>query len=124
MLYARHPSAPAARRNAFQNLAEASALWRVAFGKQYSDHLDGGQLAMLSRMFQQRHLLAHRQGLVDEDYITRSGDTSYRLGQRVVIREAAVHECLGLIEKLADGIAADVAAGRESEPPQNSRGVE
>jgi hypothetical protein len=107
-LYARHPSAPAARRNAFQNLAEGSALWHAAFGKQYSDHLDGGELAVLKRLFQQRHLLAHRQGLVDEDYITRSGDTSYRVGQRVVVREAAVKECLSLIEKLAAGLASDV----------------
>lgn len=107
-LYARRPSAPAARRNAFQNLAEGNARWRAAFGKQYSDHLDGGELAVLMRMFQQRHLLAHRQGLVDEDYLTRSGDTSYRIGQRVVVREAAVHECLLLIEKLAAGMAVDV----------------
>jgi RNA polymerase subunit RPABC4/transcription elongation factor Spt4 len=107
-LYARQPSAPAARRNAFQNLAEGNALWRAAFGKQYGDHLDSGELAVLTRMFQQRHLLAHRQGLVDENYITRSGDTSYRIGQRVVVREAAVHECLFLIEKLAASLAADV----------------
>jgi len=106
-LYARHPSAPAARRNAFQNLAEGSGLWHAAFGKEYGDHLDGGELAVLTRMFQQRHLLAHRQGLVDEDYITRSGDTSYRIGQRVVIRETAVRECLVLIEKMAAGMADD-----------------
>ena len=59
-------------------------------------------------MFQQRHLLAHRQGLVDEDYISRSGDTSYRVGQRLVIRETAVRECLTLIEKLAAAMADDV----------------
>jgi hypothetical protein len=108
-LYGRHPSVPPARRNAFQNLAEGSALWLVAFGKEYSDHLDRGEVAVLTRIFQQRHLLAHRQGLVDDDYITRSGDMSYRTGQRVVIRETAVRECLVLIEKLAAGMATDVA---------------
>jgi hypothetical protein len=112
-LYARHPHAPAARRNAFQNLAESSGLWHAACGKEYSDHLDGAELAVLARMFQQRHLLAHRQGLVDEDYISRSDDTSYRIGQRVVIRETAVRECLVLIEKLTTGLADD--AGRTPE---------
>jgi hypothetical protein len=107
-LYARHPSAPAARRNAFQNLTEGSDLWTVAFGKQYSAHLNVGELAVLARAFQQRHLLAHTQGLVDQDYITRSGDTAYRSGQRLVVREAAVRECLNLIETLAAGMAADV----------------
>jgi hypothetical protein len=115
-LYARGPSATAARRNAFQNLTEGSDLWHAAFGKRYGDHLDQSQLAAVTRMFQQRHLLAHRQGLVDEDYIKRSGDTSYRIGQRVVIREASVRECLTLAERLAAGMAIDVAAeyGRRS----------
>jgi len=44
--------------------------------------------------------------LVDADYIARSGDASYREGQRLVIRDASVRECLNLIEKLARGIAA------------------
>jgi DNA-binding IclR family transcriptional regulator len=62
----------------------------------------------LKRGFQQRHLLAYTQGLVDQDYIVRSGDTSYRPGQRLVVREAAVRECLDLVEKLAAGMVADV----------------
>jgi len=106
-LYARRPSAPAARRNAFQNLSEGSELWHPAFGKEYSDYLDSGELAVLTRIFQQRHLLAHRQGLVDEDYIKRSGDTLYRIGQRLVVRETSVRECLVLIVKLAAGLADD-----------------
>ena len=40
------------------------------------------------------------QGLVDADYIARTGDTAYRIGQRIVIREAAVRESLALTEKL------------------------
>jgi len=111
-LYSRHPSAPRARRNAFQNLDEGSVLWEAAFGKRYSDHVDAGALALLTRMFQQRHLLAHRQGLVDEDYIARSADAAYRIGQRLVVREAAVRECLVLVESLADGMARDATATR------------
>lgn len=103
---ARYPASPAPRRNALQNLAEGSALWQAASGKQYSDYLTAAELNPLTRYFQQRHLLAHRQGLVDADYIARSGDTSYREGQRLVIRETAVRECLTLIEKLARGMAA------------------
>jgi hypothetical protein len=110
-LYARHPSGAKPRRNAFQNLAEGSDLWKAAFGTRYSDYVNTADLAALIRMFQQRHLLAHTQGLVDQDYITRSGDTAYRIGQRIVVREMAVRECLGLIEKLAAAMSADVAAG-------------
>lgn len=102
---ARFPSLPAPRRNAFQNLADGSTLWQAASGKQYSDYVTAAELSALAKYFQQRHLLAHRQGLVDGDYIARSGDASYREGQRLVIREASVRECLTLVEKLARGMA-------------------
>lgn len=102
---ARFLSLPAPRRNVFQNLSEGSSLWHAAAGKQYCDYITAAELNALGRYFQQRHILAHREGLVDTDYITRSGDTSYRKGQRLVVREAYVRECLTLVEKLARGMA-------------------
>ncbi len=48
-----------------------------------------------------------REGLVDAGYITKTGDHNYREGQRLVVKEAAVRECVALIEKLAQGLAAD-----------------
>jgi len=107
VLYARHPSQPQPRRNAFQNLGEGSDLWCAASGKRYSDYLDSAELSALKRFFQQRHLLAHTQGLVDDDYIARSGDNAYRLGQRLVIRETSVRDCLRLVEKLTSAMAAN-----------------
>lgn len=111
-LYDLCPNARAARRNAFQSLGEGSDLWFAAAGKRYSDYLDTAEMNLLSRAFQQRHLLAHTQGLIDQDYITRSGDSSYRPGQRLVLRQSAVREAVALIEKLASGMAADINAKR------------
>ena len=107
-VYARFPAKPKVRRNAFQNLAKGDELWRAATGRGYLDYLDEIELATLRRAFQQRHLLAHTQGFVDDDYLIHSGDTAYRLGQRLVLREGTVRECLDLTEKLASGMAADV----------------
>ncbi len=105
-LYAeRFPGLPVPRRNAFQNLSEGSSLWQTASGKQYGDYMTTAELNSLTRYFQQRHLLAHCQGLVDADYIARSGDSSYRQGQRLVMREKSVLECLTLVEKLAHCMA-------------------
>lgn len=104
ILYARYPSQPQPRRNAFQNLGEGSELWHAATGKRYSDYLDSRELTALVRFFQQRHLLAHTQGLVDADYVARSGDAAYQIGQRLVIRESSVRECLALIEKLTSAM--------------------
>lgn len=107
-LYAKLPGSSTARRNVFQNLTEGSNLWYAATGKQYSDYLDPDDLTFLQRAFQRRHLLAHTQGIVDQDYVSRTGDPDYRLGQRVVIRASAVLECVDLIEKLASGLAREV----------------
>ncbi|ODS56457.1 MAG: hypothetical protein ABS36_08730 [Acidobacteria bacterium SCN 69-37] len=93
------------RRNAFQNLIEGSNLWKTATGKAYEDYLSPAAMAALARLFQQRHLLAHTQGVVDQDYLTRSGDTAYRVGQRIVVRDTAVRTGLQHIESLASGMA-------------------
>lgn len=108
-LFARHASPPKARRNVFQNLIEGSALWQQAYGAAYSAHLDTRGLEMLKRYFQQRHLLAHCDGIVDADYLAKTGDPVYRAGQRIVVRETAVRDCLALVGDLATGLARDAA---------------
>ena len=106
-MFSNIPSAPTARRNAFQNLAEGSQLWLAATGNAYRDHLSEDELNRLTRSFQQRHLLAHTQGIVDQDYLSKSSDTRYRLGQRIVVREPMVRDTLDLIERLVTGLEAD-----------------
>jgi len=109
-IYVRFPSLPAPRRNAFQNLKEGSDLWNGATGKSYDDYIVPAERVSLARYFQQRHLLAHTQGLVDEDYLARTGDSSYRPGQRIVVREQAVLDCLSVLEKLTAGMTSDAKA--------------
>ena len=116
VLYSRLSSAPEPRRNVFQNLADGSKLWYRATCKQYSEYLTPGEMTELTHAFQQRHLLAHTQGILDQDYIAHSGDTSHRPGQRLVISEANLCCYLDLIEKLATGLlsAAKDSIGRSS----------
>lgn len=110
-LYSRCPVASPVRRNAFQNLGEGGALWREAFGTDYASHLTVPELKLLGRYFQQRHVIAHQQGIVDEAYVRKSGDDTYRIGQRLVVKEEAVRETVGLVEKLAAGLAQDATRG-------------
>ena len=96
------------RRNAFQNLAEGSKLWQHACGKQDSDYLSVSELNLTTLHFQQRHLLAHTQGIVDDSYIASTADTSYQTGQRIVVRDTSVIAFLDAVEKLADRMRLDV----------------
>jgi len=96
------PNAPSfkVRKNLFQNLTESTVLWRNATGKGYEDFLTPSEMAELSLFFQQRHILAHREGIVDQDYLDKSGDRSYSVGQKLVIRDQAVLRLAEIVEKL------------------------
>ena len=87
--------------NAFQRITQSSDLWRQAIGVGYVDMLASDEFDDLTRLFQQRHLLAHREGIVDQKYIERSGDNSYGVGQKLVVRKKDVSRLADLVEQLA-----------------------
>lgn len=96
----------AARRNAFQNLDTGSDLWQAHAGVSWVDLIGAAALDRLRIFYQQRHLLAHQQGIVDTDYVARSGDATYSVGRRLVIRPDAVLEFADLVERLGHGLLA------------------
>ncbi|WP_198666115.1 hypothetical protein [Tropicimonas sp. IMCC34043] len=100
-LYERQ-SGKTARRNAFQKLDAGSDLWKAEIGHAYVDLIDQAKLDQLKIYFQQRHLLAHQQGIVDQDYIDRSGDKTYAVGQRLIVRERSAQKFADLVEELGD----------------------
>ncbi|TWT89577.1 hypothetical protein [Neorhodopirellula pilleata] len=94
------------RRNLFQNLTESDTIWRDATGTGYTDILDANEYQSLSLYFQQRHVLAHLDGIVDQQYIDRSNDRRFDVGQRLTIAESAVANLAAVIDKLAVGLIA------------------
>ena len=108
--YAAHPASVTtpAKRNAFQNLSMSDSLWSGALGRTYADFLTPGEHRTLVRLVQARHVLAHRDGLVDADYVTKSGDHRYAVGQRLVVTPAEVRGLADLTEKVAAALSAAV----------------
>lgn len=92
------------RRNAFQNIDAGSEFWEAELGASYERILDPSAVKTLRAYYQQRHLLAHQQGIVDDDYVSRSGDTNYAVGQRLVIKPSAVLEFADLVERLGSAL--------------------
>ncbi|WGV20628.1 hypothetical protein QIY50_25880 [Pseudomonas putida] len=92
------------RRNAFQNLVEGSQLWADTIGTRYEQLLTIERLERLTILFQQRHLLAHTQGIVDEDYVKKSGDSRYRAGQRIVVNSDDVSKIVSILEQLTTSV--------------------
>lgn len=112
-LYLSLPDATPGRRNVFQTIDEASELWYEAIGTGYRELLSVDELSAVTRYVQQRHLLTHCDGVVDQQYLDRSGDTTYRMGQRIVVRPDDARSLADLLSKLASGLRAAAAeAGR------------
>jgi hypothetical protein len=104
--YLRVPCVARPKMNAFQRLAEGDELLRNAVGRGYADWISGDDLRRLTLLFERRHLLAHREGIVDEQYLRKSGDQTYRPRQRIVVTAADVNTMATLIERLGEGIKA------------------
>lgn len=101
-LYSRLLGVPSAPFNVFQRLNQSSDLWRTAIGEGFENWLDPSELAKLNIYYQRRHLLAHREGIVDAQYIQRSGDSSYREGQRIVVAPRDAAEMHAIVSKAAN----------------------
>ncbi|HNU72866.1 MAG TPA: hypothetical protein PKL48_14280 [Thermodesulfobacteriota bacterium] len=92
------------RRNLFQNLPQSSNLWQQAIGVRYEFMVTSSEWNELQRYFQQRHILAHKDGLVDDDYLKKTSDQQYQSGQRLIIKETDVMRFTDLVEKLANAL--------------------
>ena len=94
--------------NAFQRLVDGSKLWRVAVGQGYEDWIAPPDYVALKLLFQRRHLLAHSDGVVDQKYLSNTGDATYKEGQRIVVTAGDVELMLRVLSGLGAAIRAHV----------------
>jgi uncharacterized Zn finger protein (UPF0148 family) len=88
----------------FQRLDDASDLWLRASGKSYTDFIGTAELQRMRLLFQRRHVLSHRQGIIDQSYVDKSGDRTYSIGQRLVVKPADVLELVSLMRAVSAGL--------------------
>ena len=88
--------------NTFQNIDLGSNLCNKKLGVGYSHYLSEDELSKMNVYFQRRHILAHKDGMVDQRYIDKCGDTSYAVGQRLVIKKEDVESFVSIIKKLVE----------------------
>jgi len=55
----------------------------MIFGFDFADGLGSGEWDGACRIFQKRHLLAHRMGVVDEEYIQKANDPGAVAGRKI-----------------------------------------
>ena len=99
--------------NAFQRLDQGSELWEKAIGCGYGSWLGSAELKGLKILYQKRHILAHNDGLVDAQYIKKSGDSTYKEGQRIVVSERDIGELINYLDRLGCALKSNVEKSRE-----------
>jgi hypothetical protein len=89
----------------FQNLEGAKRHVSIQFGLDLAGGLDTDEWKATVRGFQKRHLLSHKMGVVDDDYIRKSGDTLAVVGRRISVDEAEVCQLVQLVSKLGQHLS-------------------
>jgi hypothetical protein len=74
----------------FQNIASARQRVREQFDIDFAACLETGVWTLLVRCFQKRHLVAHKMGVIDGDYIKATCDPGAIAGRKVQIQATEV----------------------------------
>lgn len=61
-------------------------------------------MIVLRQLFQRRHLLQHANGVVDDEYLNRSGDTAFHVGERIVVKVDDLISYSCALRNLATGL--------------------
>jgi hypothetical protein len=99
-----HLSTIPAPANIFQNVDRSNKLWIALKGQGYEQWLMPNEIQQLLLFTQRRHLLEHKGGIVDAKYLTVTNDSSYVVGDRLVIHENDVISLGNIILKIIAAI--------------------
>ncbi|MBI4529541.1 MAG: hypothetical protein HY695_37565 [Deltaproteobacteria bacterium] len=86
----------------FQNIDRANQRVQDLYGVDFTKGLDADQWALVLRCFQKRHLLAHKMGVIDQDYIDATRDTSAVVGRKIQIQPAEVRRLLTALRTIGE----------------------
>jgi len=89
----------------FQNLAGAHKNLQLLFYIDLATSLPASEWDFLCRSVQKRHVLAHSMGIVDEKYLSKTGDPLATLGRKVLISPAEVSTMIGLVRTAGTHLA-------------------
>ena len=95
-----------AAKVSFQNLVVAEDKLKSLFGWSLESKIGQPSWQELVRAFQVRHLIAHRMGVVDEEYKSKSGDQYAISGRKVELSLTGVSEVIDLVLELSKKLAA------------------
>lgn len=77
-------------------------------GINIAEGLDSFEWDFVVKQFQKRHLLAHKMGVVDEEYIKKTGGSTEQLGRKVSITEGDVMSLITHLKVVVSNLSKNV----------------
>lgn len=88
----------------FQNLEGAKRNVLQLFGFELDSGLQENQFKVAIQAFQKRHLLVHKMGIVDAEYVKKSGDMEAVLERKITVSTRDVHQLVSILKLLAKNL--------------------
>jgi hypothetical protein len=85
----------------FQNLPRAAKRVQALFGVAFEEAVSGADWKAGHLAFMKRHLLAHRSGVVDQQYVDETGESPMLLGRRLAIEAEDVKDLTRVVYRMA-----------------------
>jgi uncharacterized Zn finger protein (UPF0148 family) len=92
-------------RGVFQRLDDVETLFIEHVGTSLSAHVPEAVWSRLQIVFQQRHVLVHKQGIVDKQYVQRVPHARQQVGQRLVLSRRDAEQALDVLEAVVQSVA-------------------
>ncbi len=102
----------------FQNLIGARARVQRLFGFDITTYVTVPDWEFACRCFQKRHLLAHKMGVIDDDYLQATKDRAAVVGRKLQITPEEVKRLIDVIRQLGGKLAAQLLPPPASSLPK------
>lgn len=88
----------------FQNLKSSTEKLKRYFEIDMLEGVSEVDKKFINTIFNKRHLLTHKNGIVDDEYLTNTGDASVKVRQKIRIRSAEVQRAINLVEIISNNL--------------------
>ncbi|MCZ2153409.1 MAG: hypothetical protein LC114_05840 [Bryobacterales bacterium] len=97
----------------FQNLEGGRKRVQQWFSFDMADCVTEEEWASARRSFQKRHLIAHKMGVIDDEYTEKAGDPTAVVGRKVTLTSHDIAGLIAIIEKIGKRLFSGVMAFKQ-----------
>jgi len=99
-----------AKNISFQNILKARDIVNDLFSIDVSTAVSPDEWTSVTRSFQKRHLVAHKMGVIDQQYVDATGKNPSLIGRKIDIRPEEVSDLAKGLQKIGNFLASQLQA--------------